>query len=537
MDTPKVNNYLEGKIIAGSQFNNNFSPNERTNYSNIASNRTNFTSRAERRGWRSSKWRSTKFSSEASEFSNRNGSINPIESKSPKFQYPELSESFNVIRGFCLCEGYNLESIRSALDKHNYCHWYVDKEKSILVFDLNPYFDKIEITWATQGRLGKVLFPAGIYPSIKMILGRSGRRRTIEDNPENYMVGCDEMTNWKGSKKKFSNIEDRAKLLDSRYAKQYSSYEEYSLFQNENPSKPVISSKLEDIYNDEIIERGECYSNDENYWKRLENPIFIFKNGVIVAWSNEEVTSDSLTHLNSPKHSDERFEDIITFLSLYSFGGFVGKYSKNCQYYTMLFNYGNFAYSRFYRNNRKVISDIVTLKTRSSEEKLAASLAIGQSIRLSLFEDFIEDCVENIKYLPLKLAQVGASSVIEEEFKVEVPQVRKRFSELYSYQISVNLVEDFLDIPEIFWHNYKFHSVWRNLQEYLEISERLQVLNRRIVMMQELLKVITEEYQTTHANRLTWIVIILLAIDCFFSFFRHILLNHPHNVSELEKQN
>ncbi|KAH8584078.1 Sporulation RMD1 [Cryptosporidium sp. chipmunk genotype I] len=535
MDIPKVTNCSAEKTIAGSRLNNHFSPNERTNYPNIALNRTNFTSRADRRGWRFSKWRNTKFTSEMSEFSNRNGSINPTGSNSLKFQSPELSESFNVIRGFCLCEGYNLESIRSALDKHNYCHWYVDKEKTILAFDLNPYFDKIEITWATQGRLGKVLFPAGIYPSIQMILGRTARKRTMEDNLKNYIICHDEIANWRGVDKKSSNIEDKTKFLDDKYEKHYFSYEKHSVLQNENQSKPITSSNLKHIYNDEMTERGEFYSNDENYWKRLENPIFIFKNGVIVAWSNEEVTSNSVTYLNSPKCSDERFEDIITFLSLYSFGGFVGKYSKNCQYYTMLFNYGNFAYSRFYRNNRKMISDIVTLKTRSAEEKLAASLAIGQSIRLSLFEDFIEDCVENIKYLPLKLAQVGASSVIEEEFKVEVPQVRKRFSELYSYQISVNLVEDFLDIPEIFWHNYKFHSVWRNLQEYLEISERLQVLNRRIVMMQELLRVITEEYQTTHANRLTWIVIILLAINCFFSFFRHILLNHPHNISELEK--
>lgn len=528
MDVPKVTDNFDGEIATPDKLSNISSRKERANGQKLASNRTNVTSRADRRGWRSSKWRNTKFSSETPGYLDRNDSASLTEKEFFKFQDPELSESFNVIRGFCLCEGYNLESIRSALKKHNYHNWYVDKEKTILAFDLNPYFDKIEITWATQGRLGKVLFPAGIYPPIQMILGRYSVNRPI-DNHSSYMIGHDPVS-WRNSGKLFSSIEDKASLSDSRYSKRFSVYE-HSDFQNRNISNSASSSNPKDLYDDDTLERGE-YCSNEIYWKRLENPIFIFKNGVIIAWSNEEVTSNSNTHLDFPKYSDERFDDIITFLSLYSIGGFVGKYLKNCQYYTMLFKYGNFSYNRFYKSNRRIISDIVILKTRSAEEKLAASLAIGQSIRLSLFEGFIEDCVGNIRYLPLKLAQVGASSVIEEEFKVEVPQVRKRFSELYSYQISVNLVEDFLDIPEIFWHNYRFHSVWRSLQQHLEISERLKVLNRRIVMMQELLRVITEEYQTTQANRLTWIVIILLAINCFASFYRHVVLNHPHTLSE-----
>lgn len=532
MDLTEIKNSSVKRTIPDNKLISNAFPNERVDYQKLVSNRTNFTSRADRRGWRYSKLRNTKFSSEIPEFSSVNTSINLTEKDFSKFQDMELSESFNVIRGFCLCEEYNLESIRSALDKHNYCHWYVDKEKSILVFDLNPYFDKIEITWATQGRLGKVPFPAGIYPPIQMILNKLNRNSSVEGNSNNHLAGRDTMVEWRESNKLFTEIKNETNFSDLKYEKQYSNYNDHSDFQNGDLSNLILSSNITSIPNHELLERGECYLNDENYWKRLENPIFVFKNGVIVAWSNEEFTSNSITHLDSPKYSDERLDDIITFLSLYSIGSFVGKYSKNCQYYTMLFKYGNFAYSRFYRSNRRMISDIVILKTISAEEKLAASLAIGQSIRLSLFEDFIEDCVDNIRYLPLKLAQVGASSVIEEEFKVQVPQIRKRFSELYSYQISVNLVEDFLDIPEIFWHNYRFHSVWRNLQQYLEISERLQVLNRRIIMMQELLRVITEEYQTTQANRLTWIVIILLAINCFSSFYRHILLNHTHNISE-----
>ncbi|KAJ1611393.1 hypothetical protein OJ253_890 [Cryptosporidium canis] len=526
----EISSHSAGETTLADSASNSLYYNGRVRYNSLASNRTNQSSKADRRGWRSSRWRNTKFSSEVSGISARNGSTSLTERDLFKSEDPELLENFNVIRGFCLCEGYNLECIRSTLKKHNYHNWYVDKENTILAFDLNPYFDKIEITWATQGRLGKVLFPAGIYPSVQMVLGRYSLNRSVYDSSDSHILE-NEQTNWRSSSTLFSNTEYLIKLSGPRYSKEYSAFDEHSNFQNDDLSNSAPSSNFKDIYNYDVIERGEYLSN-ESYWKSLENPIFIFKNGVVVAWSNEEVKSNSNSHLYSPKYSDERLDDIITFLSLYSFGGYVGKHIKNCQYYTMLFKYGNFEYDRFYKSNRRITSDIVVLKTRSAEEKLAASLAIAQSIRLSLFEGFIEDCVGNIRYLPLKLAQVGASSVIEEEFKVEVPQVRKRFSELYSYQISVNLVEDFLDIPEIFWHNYRFHSVWRSLQQYLDISERLQVLNRRIVMMQELLRVITEEYQTTQANRLTWIVIILLAINCFASFYRHVLLHHPIALSE-----
>ncbi|KAF7457210.1 DUF155-domain-containing protein [Cryptosporidium felis] len=502
------------------------------------SDRNFIVNRYERRNGRSLKTRNAKLGSELPKYIDGNYKTALQDGEDSMLQDPDLIESFNVIRGFCLCEGYNLESLHSALNKHNYCHWYVDKEKTIIVFDLNPYFDKVKITWATQGRTGRVLFPAGIYPPVKKMYKKLGKNCEIEENSKIgsiekgpiYFLGTEGNSNENHGneplirKKEYINDpEDKSikyyssdRISSPRFDEQYTLNYEF---------QPFSSPRLEEIYKEDILERGEDLSNDENYWKRLENPIFVFRNGLIVAWGNEEVTSSSVTHLDSPKYSDERLDDVLTFLSLYSIGSFVGKFSKNSQYYTMLFKYGNYKISRLYKSNRKMISDIVTLKTRSAEEKLAASLAIGQSIRLSLFESFIGDCVDSIKYLPLKLAQVGASSVIEEEFSVRVPQIRKRFSELYSYQISVNLVEDFLDIPEIFWHNYRFHSVWRNLQEYLEISERLQVLNKRIIMMQELLKVITEEYQTNQANRLTWIVIILLALHCIAFILNHILLN------------
>ncbi|KAH7649148.1 hypothetical protein FG379_003713 [Cryptosporidium bovis] len=425
----------------------------------------------------------------------------------------DLGESFNVIRGFCLCEGYNLESLRLALDKHNYYHWYVDKEKSILVFDLIPYFNKLEVTWATQGKTGLVLFPAGIYGS-----------RSILQVPSNsfnldYMLYGESLNlKVKNECKQNSDLNDL--VLDG-----INNNEKQKLL-SDNDYNSNNNKKIE--YETDIIDTLEKGENmlDKNYWKRLENPIFVFKNGVVIAWCNEEVGSNPGTHfVNSPKKSDERLDDVLAFLSLYSIKSFSGKHSKKCQYKTMLYKYGNFAISRLYKSNRKMISDVVNLKTRSAEEKLAFSLSIRQSIRLSLFENFIDDCVASIKYLPLKLAQVGAYSVVEEEYKVKMPQIRKKFSELYSYQIEVNLVEDFLDIPELFWHNCKFHSTWSSLQEHLRISERFEVLNRRIVMMQELLKVITEEYQTNQANRLTWIVIILLTINCFASGIRHIFFH------------
>ncbi|OII78037.1 hypothetical protein cand_036850 [Cryptosporidium andersoni] len=466
----------------------------------------------------------------------------------------EYIYKFQVVRGFCPCEHYDLESLYSALQRHNYFCWYADKEKQILVFNLTPYLDKLEITWKLQGRSGHVLFPAGIYKSSQcgyneIITGDTKPNRILCDVNElvNTLNKCTTFGTISNipiipSNIKYKQSEVRDTVFHDSHLPRYKDpcnlhKNSFSIGIDElcgdiDQSKYMKSRNINTSCSRNFSEKESDYSEheenlypDQDYWKSLENPIFVFANGVVITWSNEQSIFSGGMHLPIPPNTDERLDDILAFLLIYAQGIFTKNSVKKYQSTSMLYicNYPN--RSPTHPPSNCVISDIIKLKTRSAYEKLAVSLAIAQSIRLSIFENCIDDCVVNIRHLPLKLAQVGASTIIEEELKVEAPTIRKRFSELYSYQIAVNLVEDFLDIPDIFWHNCRFHNVWKYLHDYLEIPARLEVLNRRIVCMQELLRVITEERQTAQANRITWIVITLLALHCIAFALRHLFFH------------
>ncbi len=48
---------------------------------------------------------------------------------------------------------------------------------------------------------------------------------------------------------------------------------------------------------------------------------------------------------------------------------------------------------------------------------------------------------------------------------------------------------------------------------YLEMSERTEVLNKRLDMLRELLDVLQQQMENSHALKLEWIVIWLIVIE------------------------
>ena len=80
-------------------------------------------------------------------------------------------------------------------------------------------------------------------------------------------------------------------------------------------------------------------------------------------------------------------------------------------------------------------------------------------------------------------------------------------------RINVNLVSNVLDTPEIFWSEPAFEPLYMAIRGYLEISQRVDVLNQRVGVISDLLAMLKDNLTSTHGEQLEWIVIFLISFE------------------------
>jgi len=64
--------------------------------------------------------------------------------------------------------------------------------------------------------------------------------------------------------------------------------------------------------------------------------------------------------------------------------------------------------------------------------------------------------------------------------------------------------------------------------KYLEIERRAEVLNKRLDIIKELFDMLANELQNTHANKLEWIIIVLIMIEVVFQVLQLVFEYLPH---------
>ena len=72
---------------------------------------------------------------------------------------------------------------------------------------------------------------------------------------------------------------------------------------------------------------------------------------------------------------------------------------------------------------------------------------------------------------------------------------------------------DLLDVPEFFWEHPELQHYYTMLSDYLEIKPRIEVLNKKLATIQDLLGMIADEQKHSHSSMLEWIIIWLIAIE------------------------
>jgi uncharacterized Rmd1/YagE family protein len=72
--------------------------------------------------------------------------------------------------------------------------------------------------------------------------------------------------------------------------------------------------------------------------------------------------------------------------------------------------------------------------------------------------------------------------------------------QLFIMRINVNLVSNILDTPEIFWSEPTLEPLYSAIRSYLEISQRVELLNQRVEVISDLLEMLKDHLNSSHGK-------------------------------------
>ncbi|HCI48977.1 MAG: hypothetical protein A2977_01090 [Alphaproteobacteria bacterium RIFCSPLOWO2_01_FULL_45_8] len=155
-----------------------------------------------------------------------------------------------------------------------------------------------------------------------------------------------------------------------------------------------------------------------------------------------------------------------------------------------------------------VENDRVVLGGNTILDKLTLSFALSQSVKLSYFEQLLEETGEETKNIPSELATKGKISLSRRE-------IAKKIGRLFLVRNSINLHTEMLDTPDFFWEYPAHENLYKLITKHLDVPQRVDVLNKRLDMIRDLFSMLEEHLNHQHSSLLEWIIIVLISTEIF----------------------
>jgi len=153
-----------------------------------------------------------------------------------------------------------------------------------------------------------------------------------------------------------------------------------------------------------------------------------------------------------------------------------------------------------------ISSDSLRLDSDTHFSRLAASHAFAQSIKLAEFESQVIRVIEDNEYIPRSLATTG-------HIPLNRRQLAKLRGALFGTRSDIVLNFNLLDTPEFFWEHPELEGIYNLVGRYLELTPRVNLLNKKLETVYELVQMLADEQNHKHSAWLEWIIIILIAVD------------------------
>lgn len=161
-------------------------------------------------------------------------------------------------------------------------------------------------------------------------------------------------------------------------------------------------------------------------------------------------------------------------------------------------------------------NDHIQLQDNERLPRLAWSHAIAQSVKLGQFEIHTQHTINETRHIPLNIANTGSSQLSRSS-------IAKMRGKLFLAKSEIMLHYDLLDVPDFFWEYPEYEPDYQKMAIYLEIRQRLEVLNKRLETIHELFQMMADEQKHKHSSLLEWIVIWLIAFEAI-GFLLHDIL-------------
>lgn len=154
----------------------------------------------------------------------------------------------------------------------------------------------------------------------------------------------------------------------------------------------------------------------------------------------------------------------------------------------------------------RIYNDFFALKDHNYFIKLSISHAIAQSAKVSLFEELVDNTISDTQDFPVMIAESGKINMTHEE-------IMKSIGELFILRININLHGSVLDSPELVWSEPQLEPIYQATRGYLEIEQRVSLLNARLEVISDLLQMLKEQLGHAQEEYLETIVIWLIAAE------------------------
>jgi uncharacterized Rmd1/YagE family protein len=164
----------------------------------------------------------------------------------------------------------------------------------------------------------------------------------------------------------------------------------------------------------------------------------------------------------------------------------------------------------------RVHGDHIELAQDSVLEKLSLSHAIAQSVKLSELESKVQQTIDETAHIPRSIATKGTTSL----GRKAISRIR---GQLYLVSSDINLHFDLLDTPEFFWEYPELQDGYMHMVNYLEVGNRIALLNQKLSIIHELFSMLADEQNHQHSSKLEWIIIWLIAIEILIFLIHDIL--------------
>lgn len=285
------------------------------------------------------------------------------------------------------------------------------------------------------------------------------------------------------------------------------------------PVKPVVSitkceiydlDKVRFILSNKGIAPIQLVPNECITFKYKQNDVFIFKFGTITTWNVEET---------------DVVDKLIPFFQSAEINSY--KYQSEDLDYIEQDNFDN----NDEKKKESYISsenEIICLDTSSAQQKLldmlAFSYGLSRSTRLAILEEAVESHIKHTRSTIDKLS-------LGQKIAVNPKEALKLSGRLLLLRGKLNLYSELVETPDIYWSEAKLERIHEKISNALDISKRINMLNRKLDYLSEEAGALIGIMSTRTEVNLELIIIYLIVIEvCFEMYHFYERLGGKYNV-------